>query len=420
MTFSVDHLRVFLQNTPAQAYCVAYSGGLDSTVLLHACVQLGLTPLRAIHIHHGLSQHADDWAQHCQQQAQLLGIECVVQRVNLNLLSGESVEAQAREARYAAFAHLLQTHEALLTAHHLEDQAETVLLQLLRGSGPAGLAAMAAQSQFAKGYLLRPLLTQARADLQRYAQQLNVSWVEDDSNSALRFDRNYVRHQVWPLFTARWPSAATSVARSAQWMAEADSLLNELAAQDLSTLLSEQGLAIAPLQQLNEPRQRNVLRYWLQQAQLAVPGHAQLASLLQQLDAASDRQIEINWRGGRIRRYQQHLVADANAAMSEAPFGIWQLQENWPLGEGRVLRREDLLAAGLRIPPEIQQLQVAQRQGGERIHLQGHAHRHSLKKLLQTRQIPPWQRDQLLLLFHQQTLVAVWGMSPPLIGEWPN
>ena len=261
---------------PYRQFLVAFSGGLDSTVLLHQLVcwreRDPTLQLRAIHIHHGLSANADSWVAHCQQVCQHWQVPLVVERVTL-ADDGLGVEAHARQARYQAFRGALRPGEALVTAQHLDDQCETFLLALKRGSGPTGLAAMAASSGFAATRLLRPLLNTRRETLHQWALAHQLSWIEDESNQDDTYDRNFLRLRVVPQLNARWPHFSEAVARSASLCGEQEQLLDELLAEDLAKLVADDGsLAIDALASMSAPRRAALLRRWL--ARHSAPMHS--------------------------------------------------------------------------------------------------------------------------------------------------
>jgi len=419
--FSPDELLAQL-NTYPKAHClwVAYSGGLDSHVLLATLTRLRtqlipMPQLRAIHVHHGLHSQADQWVIHCQQVCADLKVPLTVLRVMVSPQARESLEACAREARYAAFAAQLQADDIILTAHHADDQAETVLLQLLRGAGVAGLAAMPSLHPFASGWLARPLLNVTRAALQTYAEREQFTWIEDASNQDTRFDRNFLRHSIMPLLQQRWYGVNQVLGRAAHHQAEAQTLLNELAVQDLAhchqtvhtAVQACSALAIPALKTLSSARQRNVLRYWLKQQQLNVPSAAQLAQILTQvIEAAADRQPLVQWTGAEVRRHQSCLVAMPNLPTIPLDTHLnWSdLAQPLPLPYGQ-LHASLQIAQG--IDPQIitEPLQIRYRQGGEVWQWQGH--RRSLKKCLQTVRLFPWHRALLPLIYHGDMLVAV-------------
>jgi tRNA(Ile)-lysidine synthase len=435
-----------------KTYYIAYSGGLDSTVLLHQMQQQNL-PIHAIHINHQLQAPAEKWAEHCQQQCQQWQIPCTVKAVTAQKAPGQSPEAAARAARYTAFAEIISEGTALCTAHHQDDQAETLLLQLMRGAGVAGLAAMPECTPFAAGYLLRPLLSQTRAQLEDYAKQQQLTWIEDPSNQQIDFDRNYLRQHIMPLLRARWPSVSTTCARSAKHCAEAAKLINEIASQDYeggqvvrceieaspnltsNDLTPLKKIQISKIKLLSYERQQQLLRHWLAQNNLPTPSTAQLEQLQQQLlNSRQDAQPKLHWPGVNLRRYRDYLYLDAGACFGErgqvgtfdtrtsvkcpdltpftktSPF-IWNLQQ--PLNLSHPLRT---LTAKTTIGTGISKQRLAAapvtirfREGGERCHPQGRQHSQTLKKLFQEYGIPTWERDSIPLLFCGEQLAAAIG-----------
>jgi tRNA(Ile)-lysidine synthase len=389
---------------------VGYSGGVDSHVLLHRLANQGHhdRTLMALYVDHGLQAAATAWGEHCAQVCRALNVPFRVLQINARPTPGESPEAAARCARYAALAAELGPDSALLTAHHRDDQAETLLLQLLRGAGPHGLAAMPAMSRLGQGWLLRPLLNVDRAELLAYAHAHDLQWIEDASNQDTGFDRNYLRHQVLPLLRERWPATNRTLARSARLCAETAAWLDEEAAADLAGVATDRPdcLAIPALQALSELRQRNVLRYWLRQLNLPIPEARQLQHILHDvLTAATDRNPCVRWPGAEVRRYRDVLYAMSPLRPHEARQRfIWRAdEEGWPTldlpGIGQ-LRMQETMGTGLR--PEVLAggvLIVQFRQGGERFRPIGRAHSQELKKLLQQAGIPPWERERLPLVY---------------------
>ena len=293
----VESLARLLADYPAcQRLVIAYSGGLDSQVLLHvlATQRRACWPerrLQAVYVNHGLQAAATAWGAHCTESCRALQVPLQIRQVTVDPLSSEGLEAAARRARYAVLAAELGPDAALLTAHHRDDQAETLLLQLLRGAGPHGLAAMPAAVPLGAGWLLRPWLDIDRASVLAYAQDHDLFWVEDASNRDTQFDRNYLRHQVMPLLRQRWPSATRALARSAHWCAEAATTLDQQAASDLAQIATRQAdrLPLAGLRPLSAARQRSLLRYWLRSLALPVPGHRQLEQLRTEALSAAAR-----------------------------------------------------------------------------------------------------------------------------------
>lgn len=388
---------------------VAYSGGLDSHVLLHLLAGLcragGWPPLAAIHVNHGLTPRADAWAGHCRRVCAALGVELVVAAVRVERRGGQGLEAAARAARYRAFTDALGGGELLLQAHHRDDQAETLLLRLLRGSGVAGLAGIPAQRPLGRGELLRPLLDCTRAELLDYARQQQLVWIEDDSNVDEGFDRNFLRHRVLPLLAGRWPGYRDTLARLCAQAAESAELLEALAGVDAAAAQCGDTLDAAACLALSPARQRNLLRHWLAQRGLPAPGRAQLEQLRAQLPAVADAELCVTWPGAEVRRHQGRLYA-----MAPLPAPPEDVDIAWSpphallpqaLGE---LRAESASGRGLRAGGSYR---VRSRRGGERCRPQGRAHSQTLKKLLQEAGVPPWWRDRLPLIYCGEQLAAV-------------
>lgn len=400
---------------PARRRLAALSGGLDSVVLLHALAGLECAPpLIAVHVHHGLSPRAEAWAAACEALCRRLGVTFHCLRVDAAPGRGESPEAAARHARYGALAAFMQPGDGLLTAHHRRDQAETLLLQLLRGSGPAGLAAMPLWQPLGPGWHGRPLLEVDRPQLEAYARAHGLDWVEDESNQDPALDRNRLRHEILPLLRARWPAVDATLARAAALQAEAQDLLAERAREDLETLRGEDPgtLSVAALARLRRPRQRNALRGWLEEKGLPLPGRARLESLLQQaLGAAPDAAVRVAWPGAEVRRYRDAL--HAMAPLAAPPPGLclpWDGRTPLAVpGTGVTLTRDGVMRChGLDPAALPAPVTVGLRRGGERLRLGGRTR--VLKKLLQARGIPPWERERIPLIHAGDRLAVVWGL----------
>lgn len=407
----------------AKAWHVALSGGLDSTVLLHLLVQLRLThslpPLTAVHVHHGLQSAADAWPAHCQALCDALSVPLQVFRVQVQ--AGASLERAARDARYQAFVAVTQAQEVLLTGQHRDDQAETLLFRLLRGAGVSGLTGMPRQRTLGEGHLCRPLLDVSRAELEAYARAHALTWVEDPSNTQTDFSRNYLRHEIFPTLSKRWPQATASMVRSAAHCAEAQGLLDELAQQDLAgansgTELSWLGLPsleLAPIAGLSAARQRNALRYWLA-AFSRLPDTDHWAGWNALRDARDDAQPVWKLAEGELHR---------------AGGRIWWLWGDWlrqpiaPLLWERPGLPLQLPGNGwLRLLGDIPDgpLRVSYRKGGEVMEVAQRGHR-DLKRLLNERGVPGFVRGRLPLLVCNEQLLAVAnlkGLDRDPRGRW--
>ena len=299
---------------PDASLCIALSGGVDAVALLQAVREVaarhpGLR-LRALHVDHGLQPGSGAWAAFCRDLCARLEVACEVLELKLEPRKGESVEAEARAERYAALAAVLEPGECLLTAHHADDQLETVLLQLFRGAGAAGLAAMPPSAALGPGQHLRPLLQVPREEIVEYARLHGLKWIDDPMNTDSRFDRSYLRHEVLPAIIERWPAAARTVGRSARHLAEAQGLLEALAEIDASRFLDNEGtLAVAGLLQLPHARRVNVLRWWIVRQGLGLPSTARLESIIRDvLPARPDAHPVVTWPTGEVRRRKGRLV----------------------------------------------------------------------------------------------------------------
>ncbi|MBS0581015.1 MAG: tRNA lysidine(34) synthetase TilS [Proteobacteria bacterium] len=408
-------LTALLPGFPARRLCVAFSGGADSTALLAACAQLPRAPagLRAIHIDHRLQSAARAWPAHCRRIARRLGVPLTVRTVQVERARGTSPEAAARTARYAALAAQLAPGEVLLTAHHEEDQLETVLLQLLRGAGVPGIAAMPACVPLAGGYHARPLLGLSRAALLPWLTAQRLPWVEDPSNARESLDRNYLRRRVLPLLRARWPAAAATAGRAARHAAQAQRLLDELARTDLGRAQVGEALSARVLRTLPPDRRVNLLRFWIDAAGYLPPPSRRLEEILGALlEARPDSRPQVSWEGATVQREAQLLWLRPPAAGAAAPAAPlswrWAAQPHCPLPPGRgrlTLRRDPRGPIDLdALPPG---LTVRARRGGERLRPVRGGARRTLKGLLQQARVPAQVRAQLPLLYAGEQLLAV-------------
>lgn len=415
--FSAVPLTELRQLLPPGPLLLAYSGGLDSRVLLAWLVALrDADPdygLRAVHVHHGLSPHADEWVAHCQQICAAHHVPLEVIRLQLVCGPRQSLEAVARQARYAALAARLSPGERLLTAHHQDDQLETLLLAVKRGAGPRGLAAMGRRQAFAGGELVRPLLGHRRAELAAWATAAGLTWIEDESNAEQGFDRNFLRHAIVPALQARWPGIAQAASRSARLCAEQEALAAELAQADLALCQGEQAqLQLAPLSTLSVPRRHNLLRHWLRQQTGTVPSETQLHSIWPQLVLAqADATPALHWAGGTLYRFAGALHQVAKSVV--LPPGQASLTEN-----GLCRLPEELGWAGLRacdggklrLPDEHESVSVRWGlPGGTRLRPIGRGGSRPLKKLWQELGVAPWLRARWPVLYYGEEPVAIAG-----------
>jgi len=393
------------------------SGGVDSVVLLHLLQQLAPRyswRLSALHVHHGISPHADEWATFCTNLCTRHEIPFQLVHVDIAPLREHGIEAAARKLRHAALDR--QPVDFIALAHHQDDQAETLLLQLLRGAGVRGASAMPVIRQRTDHPTqLRPLLDVARSELLAYAQQHALQWVEDESNADDAYPRNFLRHHVLPLLEQRFPAYRITLARSARHFAEAGELLDQLAQQDAQDALHNGSLEVACLQALSLSRAKNLLRYFLHSLGAPMPQAVQLDDMLQQLCGAQQgAAVQINFDNWQLRRYQGKVYAFPALPEPDA-----ELCAQW-LGEvalelpelGGTLYFEPVIGHGLSLEKLHQAtVTVRLRHGAERIRLDDKRPTRTLKNLLQEQGIPPWQRDRLPLLFCGEMLVAIPGIG---------
>ncbi|HEY0209434.1 tRNA lysidine(34) synthetase TilS [Acerihabitans sp.] len=399
-----------------RAVLVALSGGLDSTVLLDALALLrgrqmpDLAP-RAVYINHGLSVHADDWAQHCAALCRRLDIPFQQLRVRVDSADG-GIEAAARSARYQALAQALLPGETLLTAQHQDDQGETLLLALKRGSGPAGLSAMAALSPFHGHALLRPLLDISRARLRDYAQSRCLNWIEDESNQDPRFDRNFLRLRVIPLLSQRWPHFSRAAARSAALCADQETLLDELLAETLQQLTgADNSLDLAPMMGMSAIRRGAVLRRWLASFGMDMPSQEQLARIWTEV-ALSRRDAEPMLRLGdrQIRRFRQRLFALPLWPSLRERVLIWRdVGQMLPLPDDLGLLRQGSGGEAVRRPRADERISVRFSATGT-LHILGRRHGRPVKKLWQELGVAPWQRERTPLVYYNEQLITAPGV----------
>jgi tRNA(Ile)-lysidine synthase len=407
-----QHLRALNPARSSPTYLVAYSGGLDSQVLLHLCSCLGV-PVRAVHVHHGLQSQADAWVEHCAHTCSQLEIEFAVVYVDVSSSNGDSPEDAARKVRYAALEGELKAGECMLTAHHADDQAETFLLQLMRGAGTAGLAAMPETKDFAAGWHCRPLLVYTRQDIHAYAEAEGLRWIEDPSNSNTDFDRNLLRQNILPLLQQRWPAVARSISHSAQFQQESLELNQALARIDLAASITEDAdvLSIARLQTLDRARQLNVLRYWLRLRAGRPPSRNVLQELMDSLlVAAPETSPLLHWGDYELRRYQEKLYLLPQCSENYSELCVpWDGQTPVRLAEKIIVSAMNSHTPGLDPSLREQKLSLRFRRSGERLQVAGKTHHQDLKKLMQEAGIPPWQRARIPLLYVDDELACVCG-----------
>lgn len=409
-------------------YVVAYSGGLDSHVLLHCCKVLKL-PVRAVHVHHGLQTDADYWVKHCQNTCDELNIPVDMLYVDAQKKRGQSPEETARIARYTAIQQNLTVNDCLLTAQHLNDQAETLLLQLFRTASAAGLSGMPAYRQIGENIHLRPLLSFTRDELEVYAKDNFLHWIEDPSNQDVAYDRNFIRKNVLPVLKDRWPEIAAQLSTVASLQSNNLQVQEDMAAIDLADVIDSISthsktslyktvsvLSVTRLKRLSSARLLNVLRYWIKSSIEGSPTRKLLEEIEKTLVCSQqDANPVVRFNGYEFRRFQNNLYL-LKSRVDNSPGELIE-EIDW-----RPLSPLVLPALKIKIKPFYskgnglnknllkEMLRIDFRKGGENFHPAGRKHSQRLKKLLHEANIPPWERESIPLLYYKGELIAVVGL----------
>lgn len=401
---------------PGSLIVVGLSGGVDSVVLLHLLKQLAPQfswRLTALHVHHGISRHADEWAQFCADLCKRYEIPCIIEHVDITPLRAMGIEAAARQLRHAALAR--QQADFIMLAHHRDDQVETLLLQLLRGAGVRGASAMPLLKKVAGSPpLVRPLLKIERSELEIYAEEHGLSWVEDDSNTDTRYPRNFLRHEILPRLEQHFPAYRATLARSAAHFAEAAMLQDELAMHDALRAIAGDQLNLSTLRNLNLPRAKNLLRYFLQQRGASLPESTRLEEMLRQLlEARNDAHIEFAWDQWQLRSFRAQAYVLPQLQEPQAFQLVWNGENTVALpGSHGVLHFSKVQGQGLSLQKLKQDsLVISPKHGGESIKLDARRPRQTVRNLLQQKHIPPWQRELMPMLYSGGELVCVPGVA---------
>lgn len=399
-------------------WVVGYSGGLDSTVLLNLMSKVADRPVVALHVNHHLSARSDCWQNQCAQYAEQLGISFYAESVMVET-SGFGLEAAARDLRYRVFTRFLQDGDILLLAHHRDDQAETFLLRLLRGAGVLGLSAMKAERELKHGLVVRPLLEISRSELEAYAHQQQLHWVEDESNDSLRYDRNYLRHQIMPRLSERWPQVQKKLSQCAERLQQAQGLLNELATMDLVDVGMRQervGYSVdwRKLNVLGCERINNLLRYWCISLAYPLPDSQHLRQIQQQFFSSNAMLTKavVQWSTCELRQYHYRLFLMPRLTIFTAKNIVYEwdkpLQNPCDLGDYGTLSLINAPTLGLAKEYVINHKVVVKwRRGGERCTPSDRTKPQTLKKLLQEYKLETWLRDRVPLIFIDDQLAAV-------------
>ncbi|HET8902862.1 MAG TPA: tRNA lysidine(34) synthetase TilS [Saccharospirillum sp.] len=402
----------WLTKHTARPVYVGYSGGVDSHLVLHElCARLPASEVVAVHVNHGLSARAEAWQAHCEQQCRQLGCRFEAHPVAVTA-SGEGLEAAARQQRYRIFLDCVPQGHSLWLGHHLDDQLETFVLRLLRGSGLTGLTAMAEHADREGRSLLRPLLATTREQIEIRATQLGLHWIEDDSNEDVRFDRNFLRQEVLPLIATRWPHYRQTLSRSLAHLDQAARQQHRQLDRELEHRLAHDGaLKAVQLDDWPAEQVQALIHRWLYRQNVRSSSETALQRIVSEVvNARVDAQPEVAFGDGSVRRFRTALYWVPNTGEPSSPPGdISEDWQHWPgVGWLRV-RRVDDGPGRIRGEPTNWRWQL--RQGGESLWPAGRSARRDLKRLLQEYRLPPWQRDRVPLIFSGDQLIAVANLA---------
>ena len=383
-------------------------------MLLHALATIknDIDPeLIAVHINHGMSPEAELWENHCKEVTRNYAIKFQNYSVDLSQKSDKGIEAFAREKRYEVLGNLIRNNDLLLTAHHMDDQVETILLQLMRGCGPNGLVGMPQSRRFSKGLLLRPFLDYSKEEIHGYALNESLNWVEDESNKSNKYDRNFLRNKIIPELLMRWPGALKTVRRAAGHQAEARSLINEISKSDLENICENgyRRIEIAEFDKLSDIRKKNTLRAWIKKNNMQSPSAQIIEKINTELvHANNDRNPCVKWKGCEVRRYREYIyIMRSLPAHDTSTSTIWDLKDPLILTSGCLKAvackgrgiKKDMLSKNI--------VEIRYRQGGEQLKPFGRREMHDLKKMFQEEGVLPWNRDRIPLIFYNNELIAV-------------
>tara|TARA_R110002072_G_scaffold30092_2_gene94219 strand:+ start:5670 stop:7013 length:1344 start_codon:yes stop_codon:yes gene_type:complete len=399
----------------AKKIWIACSGGMDSIALLHLVFsnkeKIGKS-LEVVYVNHGLQKESTKWAEFCRTQCKDYALAFSELKINEEIPKGESIEAWAREKRYALIAQIMNNDDLLFTAHHQDDQVETFFLQALRGAGPRGLSSMPRFKNIGNAIHVRPLLNYSREQLLAYANENKLSWQEDLSNADTKFDRNYLRNNVIPAFEKRWPAYRETISRLLKHQQDCKSLMQEVGLEDLKLVSRENMLILKKIRRLSVSRQKNVIFTWLQKLQLETPGSKHINQIISDLiNSTSDNAPCVNWKNVEVRKYRALLYA-SNKTDKQVDSINYQWDLSFPLKiMNETLVAESKVGKGLsKEKIENAHINVRYREGGEKILPFSHAHSKTVKQLFQERGVLPWVRDRFPLVYVNGSLALIPGV----------
>jgi len=416
-TLSKSDLKEFLDSfSDSKKIIISYSGGIDSSVLLHLLFSIRENlkqSLEVIHINHGLYEKSDDWERFCKKECASYNIPFTAISIHENCPKNVSVECWARDKRYFLIGKEMSKDDVLLTAHHMDDQVETFFLQALRGAGPRGLSSMPVVKRFGDGFHARPFLHIRRSELERYAKINNLLWQDDQSNSDIRYDRNYLRHRVLANVENSWPSYRQNISRVISHQKESMNLLGEIALEDMKKVLCKNliNLDIKMLKKLSLPRQKNLIFYWLDNLNLEKPGSKHMSQIITTLiNAGPDKSPCVNWKNTEVRKYRDHLYAlETIKTHDENEEIYWNTNSPLEIQGEKLIAKETYGKGILKSCINGAKITIRYRHGGEKIYLNSLSNSKTVKQLFQEYGVLPWLRDRVPLIYINEELAVIPG-----------
>ena len=414
-----EHLLSQLKKLPADCdkFWLACSGGLDSSVLLHLFYSIKndiKNSVEVVYVDHALNESSQSWGEFCLEQCHTYGFPLRTMKIEGSCPKGTSIEAWAREKRYELIAEKMQQKDVLFTAHHQNDQIETFFLQVFRGAGPRGLACMPFIKHFISGFHVRPLLDIKRTELEDYANKQSLKWCDDKSNEDVAFDRNYLRHKVIPDISTRWPAYGNSICRLVEHQKEYKLLLDEIAEQDLERALHNNmnTLRLNVVQALSKERQKNLVFFWLDKLQLASPSYKHIDEILNELiNKDTNKSPCVNWQDVEVRRFKNLLYASKTLKENDIKQEfVWDLREPIQIFDETLMASSTIGTGISKAVLKNAELRIRYRQGGERIEPENASHSKSVKKLFQERNVLPWFRNSVPLIYINDELAMIPGL----------
>ncbi|WP_444994721.1 tRNA lysidine(34) synthetase TilS [Aliikangiella sp. IMCC44359] len=410
-------LQKLLSHKATHKPMVAFSGGVDSFVLLFALIRLRelklVTDIKAVHVNHGLQADANNWQKYCHQFCNKHNVQLLTNKLNLGESCQSNIEGLAREGRYQFFKSVLQNRQCLLMAHHVDDQAETLLFRLLRGCGISGASAMPEKRELGQGFLLRPFLEVSKNEIKQYAQLMKLKWIEDPSNQSSDFDRNFLRLQILPLLREKWPSCSETFSRFSRLAREQSLLLTEIAQEDYASCEVARGkLCVVKLKLLSPVRCKNLLHFWGNLNGVASPSNKEIEELLKQINSSHHNAIDITFAGCRAKRFaNQLMLAAKNQPDAQFDECEWHnILKPIILSNGLKVTALSSNQPGLRFPMNDEKVKVIRRCGGERCLPEYRNKTTELKKIYQELRVPDWERKWLPIIYYNNKIAAVPGV----------